>query len=137
LNNLKARAFRHVYDESANTPRGVSRVSYNGGPAGINSLPSAQERLAERSRLPTQPQRVHLQVVPSPGPSLATLTDHREPTTRAMVPGTSFESVPGRPILNGASRQRAPVNSVIRATPTVAKASRPRSAPSIREMPLR
>lgn len=137
LNNLNARAFRHIYDEPASGPRAVSRVSFNGGPGGITSAPSAQERLAERSRLPSQPQRVHLQVVPSPGPSLATLTDQHEQTTRAMVPGSTFESVPGRSIVNGARRQRTPVNSVAHAAPTVAKSSRPRATPSMHELPLR
>ncbi|HEV2703498.1 MAG TPA: DUF4124 domain-containing protein [Steroidobacteraceae bacterium] len=132
LNNVKGHDFRHVYDEPVNNARGTSRLSYNGGPGGTNSLPSAQERFAERSRLPAQPQREHLQVVPSPGPSMATAEHHYQPPTRALVPEPSSESAPARSVSNGTSRQRATAASVNHATPAPTKPSRPRATPTTR-----
>jgi len=52
VNNVNVSVFPHVYDEPEVNHGGLGRVSYNGGPGGTNSVPTAQERLATQSRLP-------------------------------------------------------------------------------------
>jgi hypothetical protein len=101
VNNVNAHLFHHVYDEPSHG--GISRVSYNGGPGGTVSVPTAEERIAAQSRLPSQPQRMS--------------------RTPAVAPPPTVENAPSPP--------RAPVNATTR-TPTPLKTSRPRSAPAIK-----
>jgi hypothetical protein len=56
VSNVDTHVFRNTYDEPANHKATVSGVSYNGGPDGTKSAPTAQERaVAAESHIPPTP----------------------------------------------------------------------------------
>jgi hypothetical protein len=127
VNNVNASVVHHVYDEPVVNHAGSSRVSYNGGPGGTSSVPTAQERLAAESRLPSQPERVHLQPAPRPAPSTPSATHQVAPAPNRVVSRTPTAADPRQRVASAATPARAPVNAAPRpaATPTT---SRPKQA---------
>src|SRR6202789_3976480 len=141
VNNVNASVVHHVYDEPVVNQAGSSRVSYNGGPGGTSSVPTAQERLAAESRLPSQPERVHLQPervhlqpAPRPAPSTASATHQVAPAPNRVVSRTPTTADPRQRVASAATPSRAPANAAPRpaATPTT---SRPR--PAINAAPIK
>jgi hypothetical protein len=136
VNNLNASAFHHTYDEPVVNHGSVSRVSYNGGPGGTRSVPTAQERLAAQSRLPPLPQRIHLQLDPIPAARIASSTGQAAPAPKPLIPRSPMTSAP-RPTASAVTHSGAPVNTAVRAAPTPPKNSRPRPTPAIKSIPIK
>jgi hypothetical protein len=136
VNNLNANAFHHTYDEPVVSHGNVSRVSYNGGPGGTRSVPTARERLAAQSRLPALPQRMHLQLDPRPAPKVASSTGPAAPAPKPVISRSPKTSAPRQSSASAATQSGAPVNTV-RAAPPPPKPSRPRPPLAITSMPLK
>jgi hypothetical protein len=134
VNNVNASVVHHVYDEPVVSHAGYSRVSYNGGPGGTSSVPTAQERLAAASRLPPQPERMYLQPAPRPAPSTPSATHQVEPAPARVVSRTPTAADPRQRGVSAATPARAPANAAPRpaAAPTT---SRPK--PTIKAAPIK
>ena len=135
VNNVNASVVHHVYDEPVVRHPGSSRVSYNGGPGGTSSVPTAQERLAAASRLPPQSERMHLQPAPRPAPSTPSAAHQAAPAPTRVVSRTPTaarapaEADTRQRVASTATPARAPATAAPRpaAAPTT---SRPRPASS-------
>lgn len=136
VNNVNADVFRHVYDEPVVNHGGFSRVSYNGGPGGTSNVPTAQERLAVLSRLPSLPQRMHLQPGPNPAPSIPSSTAQAALAPKPVVSHPPAASAPRR-VTASAVTPRAPVNAAIRPASTPPSTPRLRAALAIKATPIK
>jgi hypothetical protein len=137
VNNVNGDVFRHVYDEPVVHNGGFSRVSYNGGPGGTSSVPTAQELLAAHSRLPSLPQRMHLQPGPSLAPSIPSSTGQAALAPKPVVSHTSTTSAPRRIMESAATPPRALANVASRPAHTPSNTSRPRPALAIKSTPIK
>jgi hypothetical protein len=137
VNNVNANVFHHTYDEPVVSHGNVSRVSYNGGPGGTRSVPSAQERLAAQSRLPSLPQRIHLQLDPRPAPEVASSTGPATPAAKPVISRTPRTPAPRQSTPSALTQSGTPVKTVNRASPTPPKPSRPRPSPAITSLPMK
>jgi hypothetical protein len=139
VNNVNASVFHHVYDEPEVSHGSLSRVSYNGGAGGTSSVPTAQERFAAQSRLPSQPQRMHLQPDPRPAPSISSGTRQAALAPQPVLSRTPTESAPRKIMASAVVPSRAPVSAAIRPAPapTLSNTSRPRPAPAIKSTPIK
>jgi hypothetical protein len=134
-NHLNASLLHHAYDEPMVSPRSISRASYNGGPGGTRSVPSAQERLAAQSRLHSVSQLIHLQPNPGPAPDIASSSAQTPPAAKPVVSRTQAPSAPRRNTPSAVTSP--PANTPGRAAPTAAKTTRSRPAPTIRSISLK
>jgi hypothetical protein len=134
VSNVNANGFRHVYSEPVINHEAYSRASYNGGPGGTTSVSTAQERLAAQLRLPSQPQRMHLEPGPRPAPSTSSSTRQAALAPKPVVSHASVASAPRRPMPSPVVRPPAPVNAAIRPAPPPPNISRPRSTPAIKSI---
>ena len=138
-NNVNASVVHHVYDEPVASHAGSSRVSYNGGPGGTSSVPTARERLAAESRLPPQSERMHLQPAPRAVSNTPSPTHQVAPAPNRMVSRTPppVAATPQRVerVTSAATPPRAPANAAPRAAATPSTTSRPR--PAIKAEPIR
>jgi hypothetical protein len=67
VNNLNATVIRNTYQEPVIINGTVNKVSYNGGPAGTNAAPTAQERAASaEAHVPATSQTSHMPKAPQP-----------------------------------------------------------------------
>ena len=138
VNNVNASVVHHVYDEPVVSHAGSSRVSYNGGPGGTSSVPTARERLAAESRLPPQSERMHLQPAPRAVSNTPSPTHQVAPAPNRMVSRTPppVAATPQRVerVTSAATPLRAPANAVPRpaATPTTSRAR-----PGIKTAPIK
>jgi hypothetical protein len=141
VNNVNANAFHHVYDEPVANRGGFGRVSYNGGPGGSNSVPTAEERLAARSSLSSSPQRLYLQPGPKPSPGIASSAAQSAVAPRPVVSHPPTASAPQRVTANAVIQRPAAVNVAMRPAPTPApapsSAPRPRATPAIKSIPVK
>jgi hypothetical protein len=137
VNNVNVSVFPHVYDEPEVNHGGLGRVSYNGGPGGTNSVPTAQERLATQSRLPSLPQRMHLQPSPSPAPSIPSGTRQAALAPQPVVSHTPTASAPRKIMASAVTPPRAPADAAIRPAPAPSNTSRSRPALAIKSMPIK
>jgi hypothetical protein len=137
VNNVNANVFRHVYDEPVANHGAFSRVSYNGGPGGTNNIPTAQERLAARSRLPSVSQRVHLQPGWNAAPGIPSGTAQSAPVPKPLVTHAPAASAPRRATTSAVTRRRPPVNAAIRRSSTPSHTQRPRAMPAIKSTPVK
>lgn len=137
VNNLNASGFRHVYDEPGVNHAGLSRVSYNGGPGGTSNVPTAQERLAAQSRLPSASQRMHLQPDPHPAPSTPSSTARSARVSKPVRSDTPAASAPRRATSSTVTRRRTPANATVRPASTHPGAPRPRATPEMKSTPIR
>ena len=135
VNNVNASVVHHVYDEPVVNHAGSSRVSYNGGPGGTSSVSTAQERLAAESRLPSQPERMHLQPAPRPSPSTPSPTHQVATAPNRVVSRTPTAEAPRQTVASAATPPRAPANAASRAAATPSTTSRPR--PAIKAEPIK
>lgn len=137
VNNVNASGFRHVYDEPVFNHGGFSRVSYNGGPGGTSNVPTAQERLAAQSRVPSVSQRMHLQPGPTPAPSIPSSSAQ---SARVSKPAPSYPhaaSATRRVTSSAVTRRRTSANSSMRPASTHPSAPRPRATPAIKSTSTR
>jgi Domain of unknown function (DUF4124)/WXXGXW repeat (2 copies) len=135
VNNVNASVLHHVYDEPVVNHTASGRVSYNGGPGGTSSVPTAQERLAAESRLPSQPERMHLQPAPRPSPSTPSPTHQVATAPNRVVSRTPTAAAPRQTVASAATPPRAPPNAASRAAATPSTTSRPR--PAIKAEPIK
>jgi len=135
VNNINASMAHHVYDESAVKHPSSSRVSYNGGPGGTSSVPTAQERLAAESRLPSQPERMYLQPAPRAAPSTPSPTHQVAPAPNRVVSRTPPAAATPQRVASAATPPQAPANAAPRPTATPSTTSRPR--PAINAAPIK
>jgi hypothetical protein len=135
-NNLNASMLHRAYDEPGVSPRSASRVSYNGGPGGTSSVPTAQERLAAQSRLHTVSQLIHLQPNAGPAPVIGSGSEQKAPAPKPVVSRTPAPSAVRRNTVNAVPAPPAPVNTSVRPAPTPAK-PRSRPAPTIRSISIK
>jgi hypothetical protein len=133
VNNVNTSVVHHVYDEPVVSHAGSSRVSYNGGPGGASSVPTAQERLAAASRLPAQPERMYLQPAPRPAPSTPSATHQVAPAPKRVVVSRTPTAADPR-VASAATPARAPANAAPRPAPPPTT-SRPR--PAIKAAPIK
>jgi hypothetical protein len=126
VSNVDARVIRNTYSETFSNNAAVSRVSYNGGPGGTNSVMTARERAvgAERHFPPTPMQR-----------QTSTLAA-RTPAVMPHVPGNVYHSERSADDRNIEPTQKpavlnAPVVAAARASapPTLARQHEPTRAP--------
>ena len=137
VNNVNANVFRHVYDEPVVNQGGFSRVSYNGGPGGTSNVPTAQERLAAPSRLPSVPQRMHLQPGPNPAPSIPSSTAQTALVPKPLLSHPQAASAPRQITASAVTQPRAAVNAAIRPASTPPSTPRLRAAPAIKSTPIK
>jgi hypothetical protein len=135
VNNVNASVVHHVYHEPVVSHAGSSRVSYNGGPGGTSSVPTAQERLAAESRLPPQPERMYLQPTPRPAPSTPSATHQVASAPQRVVSRTPTAADPRQTAASAATPLRAPANAAPRPAATPSTTSRPR--PAIKVAPIK
>jgi hypothetical protein len=136
--NVNPQRFRNVYDEPV-VNRSSSHVSYNGGPGGTSTVPSAQE-LAAQSRLTSQPQRIHLQPAPVvPAASVHALVAPSTQPPNVSTPGVnpalthpSEVTTAGRTTASAAPPPRAARIVPVRPPSTPSNSVRPRSAPTMK-----
>jgi len=139
VNNVNANVFHHVYDEPVASRGGLSRVSYNGGPGGSSSVPTAEERLAARASLASSTQRMYLQPGPKPAPAIASISAQGAAAPRPVASHTPTASAPQRVTANAVIQRPATVNAAIRPapTPTTPSAPRPRAVPAIKPIAVK
>ncbi len=137
VNNVNPSVFHHVYNEPVVNHAGFSRVSYNGGPGGTSSVPTAQERLARESRLPAQPERMYLQPTPRSASSMPSPTHQAALAPKPMMSHAPTASAPHRIVASAVTQPRAPANAAARPAPTPSNASRPKPAHAIKSAPIR
>jgi hypothetical protein len=86
VSNLNSSIIHNTYSEAPTGDTARSKVSYNGGPGGINALPTAQERaVASEPRIPATPLE-HRYVQQAAGsPALAVRNEHHPAAARKSV----------------------------------------------------
>ena len=97
VTNINVVNVRNVYNENVNVNT-VNRVSYNGGPGGIQARPRPQEERADQERhlAPVQAQRQHFQTARA-NPELHASANHGKPAVAATArPGDFHSAVPAR-----------------------------------------
>lgn len=100
VNNVNVTNIRNVYEVPVNEPREASRVSYNGGPGGIEARPTPAEEAASRERHiePVAAQMQHVQEARG-NPELRATANHGKPPVAATPKPTTFKGagvVPAR-----------------------------------------
>jgi hypothetical protein len=103
VTNVNVTNIRNVYNETViNRNVTVNRVSYNGGPGGINARPRPQDQIAARERRmgPIAAQNEHLQTARF-DPELRASQNHGRPPVAATPRPTQFRG-------SGVVRARAP-----------------------------
>ncbi len=134
VNNVNPKDFRHVYDEPLISHEGPSRVSYNGGRRGTDSVATPQERLAAQSRLSSRVQRIDLKPDPGATPTMPLSAPQAAPAAKPVVSRAPPAPTPRRTVANTRSQPQAPVSAAVRPATTTPKASRARPEPAIRSM---
>ena len=95
--NVNVVNVRNVYEERVNV-RTVNRISYNGGPGGVEARPRSQDEVAARDRHlpPVAAQSQHFQQARS-NPELRASANHGKPPVAATARATEFRGgVPAR-----------------------------------------
>jgi hypothetical protein len=87
VNNINAENIRYVYEAPVNE-RGMNRISYNGGPGGIEARPTQQEEqvMHERHIPPVEAQTQHVQAARGNQQLRAAVNQGRPPVAATPKP---------------------------------------------------
>jgi len=135
VNNINVTNIRNVYEVPVNEPRDAPRVSYNGGPDGIQAQPTPAEEAASRERHieAVAAQQQHVQEARG-NPELRATANHGKPPIAATPRPTTFNGagvVPARQA--GApyhSPERNPAANNARPPAGTETAARPENQPN-------
>ena len=92
VTNVNMTVVHNTYNETVVNNVNVTRVSYNGGTGGLRTMPTAQDRVAERDRhiQPTPLQRQHVQQARR-NPELMASANHGHPAIAATSRPGAFK----------------------------------------------
>jgi hypothetical protein len=122
VSNLNSSITHNTYSEATTGNTGQSKVSYNGGPGGINAPPTAQERaVASEPHIPASPLEHRFGQQTAGSPALAVLSAHPTVTARKPIASNTQPAASHQPaapsVAQPAARATGAAHTVANETP--------------------